>query len=96
MTNEDDDGFMAQLAARFNSYGTSPAKVEARAQRERAAGMTTAQRARRGPPTRQLNIRATERTRGLIERLGDKLGQSQTQIIADAIELLARKEDIGP
>jgi hypothetical protein len=99
-TEEIDDGFTAALIDdRFKNFGSSTTKAHARAERERLAGQSPAQRSRRGPPTKQVNFRATERTRDQIERLATKLGSANTEIIAEAIELLARKhgcEGDGP
>ena len=94
--DDDDAGFEAALAAKFGSgYGASRAGANARQRRELRQGETPAQRARRGPPTKQMNFRATDRTRGLIDTLAGKLDVPNTQVIAMAIELLAKKEGVS-
>ena len=60
---------------------------------ERRAGRTAKQRerARKAPPKKQLNIRATAETRALIDRLCQHLDVSQTDVVELAIvELAAR------
>jgi hypothetical protein len=89
-----DDGFGAALEERFAGFGNNPTHVHDRGKRERHANLTTAQRKRRGPPTKPEIFRATERTRNQLRRLAEKLGRTKTDVFAEAIELLARKNGI--
>jgi hypothetical protein len=91
----DDDGFEDGLLKRFEGFGSDPSKPRQRRGRERTAALTPAQRSRRGPPTKQVNFRATARTREILEQLAAKLGKSQGYVIADALEALAAQLGIG-
>jgi hypothetical protein len=62
----------------------------ARLKRERRAAETPKQKARRGPPKKQVNFRATAETLAQLEALAKQLDQSATDVIALAINLLAR------
>ena len=89
-----DDGFGAALEERFSGFGDNPAIARGRGKRERDANLTAAQRKRKGPPTKPEIFRATERTRNQLRRLAAKLGRTKTDVFAEAIELLARKNGI--
>jgi hypothetical protein len=93
MTNEVgdfDDGWQDELTKRFEGFGSDPSKPRKRRARERTAGLTAAQRSRRGPSTKQVNFRATDRTCELIEAIAGKLGKSQGKAIAEAVDNLAK------
>ena len=63
---------------------------------ERRAGLTPKQRQRCGPPKKQINFRATERTRSLLAALSAHLTKAegrdvgQGDVIERALPLLAR------
>jgi hypothetical protein len=87
---EEDDGW---ADAFVGTYARSRAGLEERLKAERRAGRTAKQRERtRAVPKKQLNIRATAETKALIDRLCQRLGQSQTDVIELAVaELAARR-----
>jgi hypothetical protein len=89
-----DDGFLDVIEERFAGFGNNPATAHDRGKRERHANLTAAQRKRRGPPTKPEIFRATERTRNQLRRLAAKLGNTKTDVFAEAIELLARKHGV--
>jgi chromosome partitioning protein len=86
--NETEEGmdFVSQFQGAF---AAKDAMLE-RLKRERRAAETPKQKARRGKPKKQVNFRATEETLKQLEDLAEGLGKSTTDIIALAIDMLAR------
>jgi hypothetical protein len=94
MTDEDEgmDDFEKQFATKF---GTNKAATDERLAAERKAGLTAKQRAARkakSPPKKQKNFRASPETLAQLEALTGRLNTSETDIIAIAIDALAKKE----
>jgi hypothetical protein len=81
---EEDDGWTDTFVG---TYARSRAGLEARMKAERRAGRTAKQRerARKAPPKKQLNIRATAETKALLDRLCRHLDVSQTDVIERAV-----------
>jgi uncharacterized protein (DUF1778 family) len=49
------------------------------------------QRGRKGPPKTQINFRATAETKAQLEALAERTDQSVTEIIARAVDDLAKQ-----
>jgi hypothetical protein len=78
--------FESVFADRFKNRDRTNERLKA----ERVAGLTQKQRQMRKPPKQQINFRATAETKALIEALGEHLGKSVTDVIALAVEELAK------
>jgi hypothetical protein len=77
----------------FNQVFASSEKTQERLKAERKAGQTAKQRSRKKPvPTKQINFRATAETKALLDKLAAHLDKSVTEVIALAVEALARAE----
>jgi hypothetical protein len=87
---EEDDGWAEAFVW---PYAKSRSGLERRIKAERRAGRTAKQRerARKAVPKKQLNIRATAKTKATLDQLCQHLDQSQTEIIELAIAELAAK-----
>lgn len=84
--------FLGAFKERFAARENTQARVKA----ERRAGMTPKQRERiKGPPKLQINFRATAETKALIEKIGESLDRSITDVIELAIKELAAKTFAG-
>jgi hypothetical protein len=75
----------------FKDKFARPERTEARRKAERRAGMTPAQRSRKGPPKTQINFRATAETKTQLDALAEHTDQSITDVIASAVDALARQ-----
>jgi hypothetical protein len=80
--------FVSQFQGAFASKDAMRARLE----RERRAAETPKQKARRGPPKKQVNFRATVETLAQLDTLAAALGKSTTDVIALAIDMLARAQ----
>jgi hypothetical protein len=84
---EEDDGWADTFVG---TYAKSRAGLEQRMKAERRAGRTAKQRERaKRIPKLQINFRATAETKALIDRLCQRLGKSQTEVVELAIAELA-------
>jgi hypothetical protein len=70
----------------------SSEETEQRLKRERKAGQTPKQRRKKSVPKKQINFRATAETEALIKKLAGHLDKSVTDVIALAVEALAKSE----
>lgn len=86
---EADEG--SNFISAFKDKFARPERTEARRKAERRAGMTPAQRGRKGPPKTQINFRATAETKTQLEALAERTDQSVTEIIARAVDDLAKQ-----
>jgi hypothetical protein len=68
--------------------------LEQRLKDERRAGRTAKQRAAKKPPKKQLNVRATDETHALLNKLADHLNCTVTDVIERAIAQLAQSEGL--
>jgi predicted DNA-binding protein len=76
-----------------SEFAKNRAGTDKRLKAERIASMTVKQRqarAARKPPKKQVNFRATEETRQLINALAKHLDKSVTDVIEMAVETLAK------
>jgi ribbon-helix-helix CopG family protein len=92
---EEDDGWTDTFVG---TYAKSRAGLEQRLKAERRAGRTAKQRerTRKVAPKKQLNIRASAETKEQLDRLCERLGKSQTEVIELAVaELAARHPSNG-
>jgi hypothetical protein len=89
---EDDEGM--DFVKHFQGAFAATEAVQERLARERKAARTPKQKARKGPPTKQKNFRATVDTLAKIEALAKLLGASETDVIVLAINEL-HKTRIG-
>ena len=91
---DDDDG--SDFAALLGSFGTH-ADVDKRARAERMAAMRpTDKRRRRGPArAQQFNVRITEATQSLAQKLCKLEGWSQADLVEAAIATLARQKGLA-
>jgi hypothetical protein len=87
---EDDRSWESAFQDRFKGRGS----VEQRLKDERKAGRTAKQRAAKKPPKKQRNIRATDETNALIDKLSEHLKCTMTDVIERAIAQLARAEGL--
>jgi hypothetical protein len=87
---EDDGSWESAFQDRFKGR----AGLEQRLKDERKAGRTPKQRAPKKPRKKQLNIRATEETHALLNKLADHLKSTATDIIERAITQLAQAEGL--
>jgi hypothetical protein len=85
---EDDEGM--DFVAHFKGEFASANAVRERLARERKAARTPAQKARKGPPTKQKNFRATADTLAKIEALAKLLDLNDTDVIVMAVDELAK------
>jgi len=87
---EEEEGmdFVAQFKGQFASMDA----MKERMTRERKAARTPAQKARKGPPTKQKNFRATAETLAQMQALAKHLDLNDTEVIALAIDRLAKTE----
>jgi hypothetical protein len=83
--------FLSAFTGKFGSLEGAQQRLKA----ERRAGLTPKQRERRGPPKQQINFRATAETKALIDALAEHLGKSATDVMALAVEELAKATKIG-
>jgi hypothetical protein len=81
---EEGEDFLAQFKGQFASMDA----MKDRLARERKAGRTPAQKARKGPPKKQVNFRATLETLAQLDALAKHMGESTTDVIAMAIDEL--------
>ena len=88
---EEDDGW---ADAFVGTYAKSREGLEQRMQAERRAGRTAKQRkrARKAPPKKQVNFRATDETRALIKAMAAHLNTDDTDVIARAIYAFAESQ----
>ena len=88
----EDTSYVAALAERFaRKLERADDAVEKRIKEERRAGMTEAEKGRRkGPPKLQFNVRATKETRDLVDALSEHFDKSLSDVIALAVEALAK------
>jgi len=91
MIEEEDDGSWARA---FENKFKSRKGLEQRLKDERKAGRTAKQRAAKKPPKKQLNVRATEETHALLDKLADHLKCTVTDVIERAIAQLAQSEGL--
>jgi len=75
-------------------FGKDQERLEERHKKERAAGRTLRQRARKPVRTAVINVRVEPRLKSLCTALADKLEASQADIIHEAILRLAEHEGI--
>jgi hypothetical protein len=93
--------FEGQFRKLFGSQGlagfAAPEQTQARLKAERRAGLTPKQRAKKSVPKKQINFRATAKTKELIDALAAHLDKSVTDVIALAVESLAQSKlpDVG-
>jgi hypothetical protein len=88
---EEDDG---SWASAFQNTFKGREGLERRLKDERRAGRTPKQRAAKKPPKKQLNIRATDDTHVLLDKLADHLESTVTDVIERAIAQLAQSEGL--
>lgn len=82
----------SSFIAAFKDQFGSKARTTARAQAERRAGLTPKQRARsKGPPKKQKNFRASEKTLAQLKALVAHTDTSDTDVIEMAIDALAKQ-----
>jgi len=88
----EDTSYVAALAERFaRKLERADDAVEKRIKEERRASMTEAEKGRRkGPPKLQFNVRATKETRDLVDALSEHFDKSLSDVIALAVEALAK------
>ena len=88
----EDTNFVAALAERFKrKLERADDAVEKRIKEERRASMTDAEKGRRkGQPKLQFNVRATKETRDLVNALSEHFDKSLSDVIALAVEALAK------
>jgi hypothetical protein len=88
----EDMSYVAALAERFaRKLEHADNVVEKRIKEERRASMTEAEKGRRkGPPKLQFNVRATKETRDLVDALSEHFDKSLSDVIALAVEALAK------
>jgi hypothetical protein len=89
MSNSEEEG-EDFLAIFKGQYATNMDDVKQRMARERKAGRSAAQKARKKPPTTQKNFRATATTLAQLEALAKHLNLNDTAVIAMAIDELAK------
>lgn len=75
-------------------FGRDQGRLEERHQRERKAGRTLRQRARRATRTAVINVRVEPELKDLCAALATRLKGSQADIIHEAIRRLAEQEGI--
>jgi hypothetical protein len=90
MSEQDEEGM--DFVSAFRDTFASPRATELRLKAERRAGLTPKQRAKKAPPKKQINFHATAETKTLIEALGEHLGKSVSDVIALAVEELAKSK----
>jgi hypothetical protein len=84
--SEEGMDFLDQFKNRFKDRK----RTEERLKAERVAAMTPKQRGNRKPPKKQINFRATAETESQLDALAQHLGKSITDVIATAIDALAK------
>ena len=91
---EEDDG--SEFAALLGSFGTH-ADVDKRARAERMAAMRPNDKRRRRGPARakQFNVRITDATESLAQKLCELEGWSQADLVETAIATLARQKGLA-
>jgi hypothetical protein len=83
---------VSAFKGRFGSIEGTRERLKA----ERRAGLTPKQRAKKAPPKKQVNFRATAETRALIRALAEHLDVSATDVIERALHALAETlPDLG-
>jgi hypothetical protein len=79
------------VSAFKQKFASSPESIQARLKAERRAGLTAKQRERaRAIPKKQINFRATEETKKLIDALAKHLDKTATDVMELAVATLAR------
>ncbi len=87
----DDEG-MNFISAFRQKFAADPTRTNERRKAERRANLTPKQRARvKGPPKTQKNFRASVETVAQLKALVKKTGKSETDVIAGAIDSLAKQ-----
>ena len=96
MRTDDEDAvdlfINAFQGATFGAKGHTAERLKA----ERRAGLTSAQRDRRGPIKRQMNFRATDATRDQLLRLAEQFDTTITEIIGLAVDRFAAAHGLQP
>jgi hypothetical protein len=82
---EEGMNFLSQLKGGFGLIEGTRERLKA----ERRAGLTPKQRAKKGPPKKQVNFRATAETRALIKAMSAHLDTDDTDVITRAIHAFA-------
>jgi hypothetical protein len=77
---------MSAFKGRFGSIEGTRERLKA----ERRAGLTPKQRAKKAPPKKQVNFRATAETRALIRALAEHLDVNATDVMERAVHTLAQ------
>jgi len=77
------------------NFGQNQERLEERHSKERKAGRTLRQRARKPIRTAVINVRVEPRIKSLCAALADKLEGSQADIIHEAIQRMAEQEGLG-
>jgi hypothetical protein len=83
--SEEGMDFLANLKGGFGLIESTRQRLKA----ERRAGLTPKQRAKNGPPKKQVNFRATAETRALIKAISAHLDTDDTDVITRAIHAFA-------
>jgi hypothetical protein len=82
---EEGMNFLGGLTGGFGLIESTRERLKA----ERRAGLTPKQRAKKGPPKKQVNFRATAETRALVKAMSAHLDTDDTDVITRAIHALA-------
>jgi len=96
MADQSEEGTSFETA--FVSTFGSRTNVEARLKAERRAGLTPKQRSARktaDPRSVQVNVRATVRTKALLDALADKLNCSAGDVFEKALQALAKANGVA-
>ena len=86
---EDEGDSLKMFSALF---GRDTKRVEDRAQRERVAGMTAKQRARKAVRTEQMNFRVTPEFKATLAALAEARGMSMSDAIEVAVIEMAKRK----
>jgi len=84
----------ASFEAAFTDLFGSRANVQTRLQREKAAGKSQKQRARKAVRTVQVNVRAAPSTKAMLDALATALGCSAADVFEMAILALAQQHNV--
>ena len=82
---EEGFNFKSVFKGTFGSIEGTQERLKA----ERRAGLTPKQRAKKAPPKKQVNFRATAETRALIKALAEHLDVNVTDVMERAVHGLA-------
>jgi hypothetical protein len=88
---EEGTDFLSGFKGKFGSIESTQQRLKA----ERRAGLTPKQRAKKAPPKKQVNFRATAETRALIKTMSAHLDTDDTDVITRAIHAFADSLGLG-